>query len=379
VPPLVVRAESTTEGRHIVTDSPTIYEALAQRLSNTPNGLPRSENGTELKLLAKMFAPEEARLGAVMHLALEDAAEIGARVGLEEKVALASLKGMARKGLVRAGRGKKGLAFALLPFVVGSYEEALPYLDEEMARLFERLIKETRGEGLLGPGPALQRIIPVEQSIDADIELLPYERASELLESAKSFGVRECICRKQKGMIGERCDYPLENCLNFAPVEGAFANQPHVRPITREEALQILREAEEAGLVHSVYNQQEGIFYICNCCPCCCGIMRGVVEFGHAHALARSNYQAAVDTSACTGCESCLERCHFEALSVPDDVCVVDIARCMGCGLCVSACPTDAIRLVKRASADQLRIPGSYREWQEERAAARGMALDELL
>jgi electron transport complex protein RnfB len=374
-----VRAESTTEGRHIVTDSPTIYKALAQRLSNTPNGLPRSENGTELKLLAKMFAPEEARLGAVMHLALEDAAEIGARVGLEEKVALASLKGMARKGLVRAGRGKKGLAFALLPFVVGSYEEALPYLDEEMARLFERLIKETRGEGLLGPGPALQRIIPVEQSIDADIELLPYERASELLESAKSFGVRECICRKQKGMIGERCDYPLENCLNFAPVEGAFANQPHVRPITREEALQILREAEEAGLVHSVYNQQEGIFYICNCCPCCCGIMRGVVEFGHAHALARSNYQAAVDTSACTGCESCLERCHFEALSVPDDVCVVDIARCMGCGLCVSACPTDAIRLVKRASADQLRIPGSYREWQEERAAARGMALDELL
>jgi len=376
---LFLRAMSTVEGRHIVTDSPTIYEALAQRLSNTPNGLPRSENGTELKLLAKMFAPEEARLGAVMHLALEDAAEIGARVGLEEKVALASLKGMARKGLVRAGRGKKGLAFALLPFVVGSYEEALPYLDEEMARLFEQLIQETRGEGLLGPGPALQRIIPVEQSIDADIELLPYERASELLESAKSFGVRECICRKQKGMIGERCEYPLENCLNFAPVEGAFANQPHVRPISREEALRILREAEEAGLVHSVYNQQEGIFYVCNCCPCCCGIMRGVVEFGRAHALARSNYQAAVDTGACTGCESCVERCHFEALSVPDDVCLVDEAHCMGCGLCVSACPSDAIRLVKRAPADQLRVPANYREWQEERAAARGVPLDELL
>lgn len=362
-----------------MTDSPTVYEDLANRLSNTPNGLPRSVNGTELKLLAKMFTPLEARLGAAMHLELEDAADIAARIGLDEKAALEALKGMARKGLARAGRGTKGLAFALLPFVVGSYEEALPYLDEEMARLFEQLIKETRGEGLLGPGPALQRIIPVEQSIDADIELLPYERASELLERAKSFGVRECICRKQKGMIGERCEYPLENCLNFAPVEGAFANQPHVRPISKEEALRILRETEEAGLVHSVYNQQEGIFYICNCCPCCCGIMRGVVEFGRAHALARSNYQAAVDADACTGCEACIERCHFEALSVPDDVCVVDQARCMGCGLCVSACATDAIRLVKRTPEEQVPIPGNYREWQEERAAARGMPLEELL
>jgi electron transport complex protein RnfB len=370
---------STLEGRYIVTDSPTVYEDLAQRLSNTPNGLPRSVNGTELKLLAKMFTPQEARLGAAMHLELEDAAEVAARAGLDDKMALQALKGMARKGLARAGRGKKGLAFALLPFVVGSYEEALPYLDEGMARLFEQLIQETRGEGLLGPGPALQRIIPVEQSIDADIELLPYERASDLLERAKSFGVRDCICRKQKGMIGERCEYPLENCLNFAPVEGAFANQPHVRPISKEEALRILREAEEAGLVHSVYNQQEGIFYICNCCPCCCGIMRGVVEFGRAHALARSNYQAAVDADACTGCESCIERCHFDALSVPDDVCVVDEVHCMGCGLCVSACPTDAIRLVKRAPEDQLRIPANYRKWQEERAAARGVPLEELL
>ena len=362
-----------------MTDTAGLYEALAQRLSNTPNGLPRSANRTELKLLAKMFTPLEARLGAAMHLKLEDVADIAPRVGLEEPEAREALKGMARKGLARAGRGEKGLAFALLPFVVGSYEEALPYLDEEMARLFEQLIQETRGEGLLGPGPALQRIIPVEESVDADIELLSYERASDLLQNARSFGVRECICRKQKAMIGEPCDYPLENCLNFAPIEGAFANQPHVRSISKEEALRILREAEEAGLVHSVYNQQEGIFYICNCCPCCCGIMRGVTEFGRAHALARSNYQATVSTDDCTGCEACIERCHFDALSVPDDVCVVDEARCMGCGLCVSACPSDAIRLVKRAAEEQVVTPTDYRQWQEERAAARGVPLEELL
>ena len=362
-----------------MTDSSSVYEQLAERLSSTPNGFPRSKSGVELKLLAKMFTPEEAALAAVMHLQRESAADIAVRAGVDAEAAHTTLKQMARKGLIYAGRGEGGLAFGLLPFVVGSYEESLPYMDEEMAQLFEALMQETRGEGLLAPGPALQRVIPVEQSVHAEIELLPYERASELLESARSFGVRECICRKQKALIGEPCQYPRMNCINFAPVEGAFTNMPHVRPISKEEAIRILHEAEEAGLVHSVYNQQEGIFYICNCCPCCCGIMRGVMEFGQAHALARSNFYAAVDADLCTGCEACLERCHFGALAVPEDVCIVDMRRCMGCGLCASACPVEALHLLRRAPEEQALPPTDHQEWMVERAAARRLPLEKLL
>jgi electron transport complex protein RnfB len=362
-----------------MSDPSSAYERLAERFSNTPNGFMRSKKGTDLKLLAKMFAPEEAALAAVMHLYREDVPDIAARAGIDEKTAHKALKRMARKGLLSVGKGKKGLAFGLLPVVVGSFEESLPYLDEEMAQLWEELLEETRGEGLLGPGPAIQRVIPVEQSVDAEIDVLPYESVSKLLEGAKSFGVRECICRKQKDLVGEACDYPRFNCINFAPVEGAFASMEHVKEIPREEAVRILREAEEAGLVHSVYNQQESVFYICNCCPCCCGIMRGMVEFGQAHALARSDFLAVVDVDACTGCGSCVDRCHFGALTVPDDVCVVDAMHCMGCGLCVGECPSDALRLVRRAPEGRALPPKSHRNWQEARAGSRGVPLEELL
>ena len=362
-----------------MSDLSAVYERLADRLANTPNGFLRSKKGTELKLLAKMFTPEEAALAGVMHLYREGAEDIAARAGVDEKVAHKTLRGMARKGLIRAGRGKKGLAFGLLPFVVGSYEESLPYFDQEMAQLFEELMQETQGQGLLGPGPAFQRVIPVEQSVDASIDVLPYEGVSALLDGAKSFGVRECICRKQKGLLGESCEYPRFNCISFAPVEGVFDGAEHIRPVDKEEALRLLREAEEAGLVHTVYNQQADVYYICNCCPCCCGIMRGIVEFGQAHALARSAFLAVVDADECTGCEACVERCHFDALSVPDDVCVVDVMRCMGCGLCASECPSDALRLVRRPLEEQAPPPEDHRTWQAERAAARGVPLEQLL
>jgi len=281
--------------------------------------------------------------------------------------------------LVQAGRGPGGLAFGLLPFIVGSFEESLPYLDKEMAQLFEAMLQETGGVGTLDRRPAFQRVIPVEQSIDAEIEVLPYERASYLLDQARSFGVRECICRKQKALIGEACEHERMNCINLSPLEDAFANMPHVRPITKEEAERILHQAEEAGLIHCTYNQQHSLYYICNCCTCCCGIIRGMVKYGHHHALARSDFFSVVDTNACSGCQACVERCHFGALSVMENVCMVDTERCMGCGLCVSACPSDALHLRRRPAQEQALPPKDYAEWMARRADSQGMPLEKLI
>ena len=355
------------------------YERLAQRLDALPNGFPPTESGVELALLEKLFTPQEAALAAVMRLTREDSDAIAARAEVETDLAYDTLKTMARKGLIRVGRGDDGLLFRLMPFVVGFYEEQLPRMDEELAALIERYLQETKGAGMTSSRPPVHRVIPVEESIPFELEILPHERASELLDNAKSWGVRDCICRVQKRLIGESCDHPVENCLVFAPVKGAFDHSEVDRPISRTEALEILHEAEDAGLVHSTGNYVEPHYYICNCCTCCCGILRGVAEFGMPTAVAKADFLATVDADACIGCGDCVARCQFGALSVSDETCRVDGVRCVGCGLCASVCPADALHLQRRPPGEVSSPPHDIKEWGQQRAEARELSLTEVL
>ena len=140
---------------------------------------------------------------------------------------------------------------------------------------------------------------------------------------------------------------------------------------TAEEARQILRESEEAGLVHTTGNYRDGTNYICNCCTCCCGVLRGVAEFGVPTAVARSDFRAVVDEASCTGCGICVESCQFGALSLQDEVSVVDYARCLGCGLCAINCPVSALHLERRPEGEVPLPPADINEWREQRMDAR--------
>jgi Na+-translocating ferredoxin:NAD+ oxidoreductase subunit B len=349
-----------------------VYRRLADKLDTIPNGFPATKSGAELRLLAKIFDPEEASLAAAMHLSREPAEVIAARVGLDPDTAYRTLKTMVRKGQIRAGRKEGKLAFGLMPFVVGIYEEQLPHMDREMAELMEQYFQEAQGFLKLAD-PPIHRVIPVEEAVPAGIEIYPYERATELLNRAQSWGVRNCICRVQQHLLGKGCDRPLESCLVFGPVEGLFVNDEATRAISREEALRILAEAEDAGLVHSPGNFQDGNYYICNCCTCCCGILRSVSEFGVPTAVASSGFWATVDADLCAGCGDCLERCQFGALDLPADVLLVDPGRCVGCGLCVTVCPTGALTLERRPEGAVPPPPADFRDWAMRRAAARGL------
>jgi Na+-translocating ferredoxin:NAD+ oxidoreductase subunit B len=346
-----------------------IYQRLAQKLDELPNRFPRTESGIECRMLAKVFTPEEATLSCAMNLEPEPAAAIANRARIDHKETRDTLKKMVAKGLIDLRKGEGEFTYALRPFVVGFYEGQLPRMDKEMAELFEQYYKETKG-GVLRPSPALHRVIPVGRAIPLKINIDPYEQATAFLENAQSWGVRECICRKQQHLLGKGCHHALETCLVFAPMKNAFDRSKVDRAITKEEALQILRETEEAGLVHSSGNYRDGIEYICNCCTCCCGIMRGIAEYGILNAVAHSDFQIALEEEKCSLCNACIDRCQFKALSIPDTMLAVDLQHCVGCGLCVLVCPTDALHLEHRRP-DQILIPPSdILEWRLQRSLA---------
>jgi electron transport complex protein RnfB len=343
-----------------------VYQKLARRLDETPNGFTPTSSGVELRLLAKIFTPAEAQLASVMTLHAEPFADIAARAGVEAAAAHRTLKDMASKGLVRFRRRDKQLVFALEPFIVGFYEEQLPRMDEELATLFEQYYLESGG-GVAPVTPAMHRIIPVREAIPHAIVIFPYEQASQILESAKAWGVRDCICRVQQHLVGKGCNRPVEACLTIAPVEGAFDHSRTDRAISLEEALRILHQTEEAGLIHSTGNYIDGVNYICNCCTCCCGVMRALVAFDLPTAVARSDFYTVVDEELCIACGDCVLRCQFSALSLGDNMATIDYARCMGCGLCASSCLEGALHLERRPAGETMPTPENIHAWRAQR------------
>jgi Pyruvate/2-oxoacid:ferredoxin oxidoreductase delta subunit len=355
------------------------YELLARRLDALPNGFPPTADGAELRLLAKIYTPEEAQLAAQLRLTLETPTQLSGRIGGDPKLFSQQLKSMARKGLIKAGRTEEGLGYGLLPFVVGVYEFQIGRMDAELARLFEAYFQQAFGQ-MLPVKPNFHRVIPVDETVGVDMEVRPFESAVDIIASANAWGVQDCICRKQKALINDPCDHPVEVCMVFSKRPGAFDDNTIIRALTQEEAVAVLKRAAEAGLVHSVSNIQEGMYYICNCCTCACGILRGLSDLGIANVVARSAFVNHVDPALCQGCETCLTYCQFGALSTSPDGLLVEVNQvsCVGCGVCVPACPEDALRLVRRPAEDVPVTPLTEQEWLAERAKARGLDLEQV-
>lgn len=348
------------------------YKELAERLNALPNGFPPTDDGREMKLLAKLYTPEEAELAAQLTPLVETVEEIAARTGRETAGLRDQLKGMSRRGLIAAGKKDGALGFRLMPFVVGIYEEQVGAMDAELARLFEDYFQGGFGK-MLSAQPQVHRVIPVNETIRNPMEIRPFESAAEIVNAMQSWGVQDCICRKQTALIGKGCDHPIEMCMVFHPRPNAFENHPVIRALTRDDAMTTLRRAAEAGLVHSVSNNQEGVYYICNCCTCSCGILRGMAELGIANVVASSAFVNQVDEILCSGCENCIQSCQFNALSMDGPLAKVNTVRCTGCGVCVITCSAGALGLVRRPEEEVKPVPQTLADWGAQRIAERGL------
>jgi ferredoxin len=333
----------------------------------------------ELELLARLYTPEEAAIVTAMRLNYEPVATIAKRAAMNPGAAYDILCAATDKGLVRTRTRDGERTFALMPETSGFTGFSTPKSirdDAKAAQLYVQWIQETRG-GSLSDAPAARRIIPIEESISFSLAIHPYEQASEMLATARSWGALDCMCRRRTGLAGQGCSHLLESCLVFAPDEGAYDDDELIRAISLEESLRILRQAADDGLVHTTSNIGDHPSNICNCCPCCCSLLRGVVEFHRPTVIAHSDFRATVDETACEGCGDCLKRCHFAALSLPESVCVVDPTRCVGCGQCTLACSFEALSLERRLASETLPRLADLDEWMAEHAKNRGLSLTE--
>lgn len=211
----------------------------------------------------------------------------------------------------------------IMEMMVANKEQAEKY--PVMAECFEEYTR--RRTKLLGPnvpvGKGLMRVIPVEEAINGDSHAADYEEVSSYIEKAWRLCVSDCTCRRSRRLMGEGCGH-LEQDMCIQLDEGAdyFIRTGVGREITKEEAYEILKRAEENGLVHEIQNLDgEGkTVAICNCCTCSCFSLR-VGKYYMSPDFNRSNYVSKVDVDKCTACGQCVENCQVNALHLGRKLC----------------------------------------------------------
>ena len=236
---------------------------------------------------------------------------------------------------------------------------------EVMQDIRDALIKDyDKLPSLMKGMPALDRAVPIRENketgenikITIDKELdTPQERIlnvkdiKELIDQFDDIAVGYCYCRQQESFLGHECKQiePSESCFTLGKSARHTSKYGFTRLVSKEEALELLKKTEDAGLVHKAYHLHSDTandeVAICNCCNCCCPVSKPHVIIP---AVTMANFVAEIDEEECTGCGTCVEKCHNQVLELNDeDKAELTGEECIGCGVCAYFCPVNAISL----------------------------------
>jgi ferredoxin len=348
-----------------------LYRKLARHLDRLPGGFPPTESGVELRILRRLFAEKEAAMALHLTMIPEGVPVISRRAGLSREETGSRLEQMARKGLVfRMQFDGQPPLYTAAQYVIGIWEYHVNDLDPELIRDMNEYIPTLFDHGTWQKAPQL-RTIPVERSIDAGLQVLPYEKAEALVRARKKFLVAPCICRREHEMAGKGCNKPQESCLIFGVGADYYERNGIGRVISLEEALEILKKAEKSGLVLQPSNSQK-IVNICCCCGCCCQVLKSIKRHPMPARLVSTPFIASSNPEMCTGCGVCVDRCQMDALVMEEARVLLNPDRCIGCGLCISTCPSGALSLTRKPPEAQARVPYNMTEAQLRLARIRG-------
>jgi len=345
--------------------SRSAYRDLVDRLNRFPQGAPPSD--LLYRILAILFTEREAALVASLPIkpfTAETAARAWKTTPGEARVVLESLADKALLlDIVRNGETR----WVLPPPMAGFFEFSMMRIrgdidQKALAELFyqylnveEDFVREifTRGETQLG------RVFVNEEALPEDdaLEVMDWERASEVARSASDVGVGVCYCRHKMSHVGKACNAPMENCLTFGTTASSLIRHGFAKRIEPSEALDLIGQARARGLVQFGENVRKRPSFICNCCGCCCEALVAQRRFGFLKPVHTTGFLPAVDRERCNGCGKCVTACPVEAMglvSANDPKApkrrTVRLAEeaCLGCGVCVPTCRPGALRLVRR-------------------------------
>jgi Fe-S-cluster-containing hydrogenase component 2 len=330
-----------------------IYRRLARFLDDLPGGFPETESGVELRILRRLFTPAEAELAIRLNLFLEEASDIASRTDLPEKQVEERLRTMAHRGLIFSAEKEGRMKYMASQFVIGIWEFHLNDLDTGLVRDMQEYIPFLLQEAWKVPQ---LRTVPVNRSLSPQLEIMSYENAEKIIRHKRKIAVAPCICRKEMALRGHECDKPSEVCLTFDRGAEYYQRNGLGREITAEEAIDILRLADDDGLVLQPGNAREAGF-ICCCCGCCCAVLRTLKKVPNPASMISSAYRVEITDNTCSQCEICLDRCQMDALKLTDNGVAVKSDRCIGCGLCVTTCPTGTLALSRKPRSEQPKVP----------------------
>lgn len=350
--------------------SEDVYSRLREFLDAMPGGFPATAGGVEIRILKKLFTPDEAELTLKLKDIPERVSEIAARLGMEEDLLAGKLEEMAQKGIIYRVRQGEASLYQAFQFLIGIYEFQLKHLDREFSQLFEEFLPYY-GMAMAKVKTGQLRRIPLGSAVQITTGVAPYNNVRELIKDKDFISVQQCICRKEQGLLGKECSYPQEVCIGFGDFARYYVDNGMGRRIDLEETLKILDLAEQAGLVLSPTNAQS-VDAICCCCSCCCPGLKFAKMLDRPADMVKSYYGSKINPELCTACEVCIERCPMDAIKLKGDVSEIMEGRCIGCGVCIPTCPVEAISLIAKPGMEA--PPIDFAETFQRIKAERGLA-----
>jgi electron transport complex protein RnfB len=347
----------------LLVPSDLVFRQLQEHLDDSPEGFPATQSGADVRILKRLFTPEDAQvaiqLSALKPLPVSTIRRRLKKNGLDLTYShlRQTLAGMVQKGTILAiWEGYREVHYQNAGVSAGGiYDFQVNRLSPDLISDFDEYHMESIAKPIKKGARRLLplRTIPVEKSIPRSTEkyIASYENVRQLiLDAPGPIAVANCICRQTKDIKGQSCQHTSlrESCLQIGLDHARqYVDMGIARYIAKEEAYEILGKAQQDGLILQPENSQNPEA-ICCCCGDCCAELTAVSRYPQPAKLYSTNYYIDVVTQLCNHCGECLKRCQLNARLIAEGKPAVDLDRCIGCGNCVVTCPTGATRLMKK-------------------------------